>query len=97
VWKEYSQPWSALPRASHGRLVIFIEAGAAAAEDIVRRADDLVDVKDKALRKVLEKARVTASSATSAVRVFVVKNELVGCCSLGVSVIKALYTIATKW
>lgn len=63
----------------------------------MRRAADFVDVEEKVLRKVLEKARVTASSATSAVRVFVVKNELVGCCSLGVSVIRALYTMTTEW
>jgi hypothetical protein len=96
VWNEYSQPWSALPRADHGRLVIFIEAGTAAAVDIVRTAV-LLKAEEKVLRKALEKARMTARRAMKAVKVFVVKNELVvtvavavavDCCSLGVSVIR---------
>jgi hypothetical protein len=67
-----------------------MEAGTAAAVDIARTADLVVGGK-KMLRKVLEKARATAKSATSAVKVFVVKNVLavaVGCCSRVVSVIK---------
>jgi hypothetical protein len=75
-------------------LVIFIEAGTAAAVDIVRTAV-LLKAEEKVLRKALEKARMTARRAIKAVKVFVVKNELVvtvavavDCCSLGVSVIR---------
>jgi hypothetical protein len=61
--------------------------GAAATVDIVRTAG-LLKAEVKALRKVLEYARVRASSAMSAVKVLVLRYELVGCGSLGVSGIR---------
>jgi hypothetical protein len=64
--------------------------GTAAAVDIVRTVV-LLKVEERVSRKALEKARMMASIATIAVKVFVVKNELavaVDCCPLGVSVIR---------
>jgi hypothetical protein len=59
-----------------------------AAVDIVRTAG-LVMAEEKVLRKVLENARMIASKATTAVKVFVVKKELaVAVGSLGVSVMR---------
>jgi hypothetical protein len=70
--------------------VTFIEAGTAAAVDMVRTAG-LLRAEKRFARKVLEYARVIARSATSAARVLVVKYEVdVGevCCSIGASVIR---------
>lgn len=95
MWKEYSQPWSALPRADHGRGVIFIAEELAVVlvvVDMLRAvvAAGLPKAPARLLRKVLENIKIAAKSATKAAKVFEVKNELavaVGCCSL-VSVIK---------
>ena len=94
MWKEYSQPWSALPRADHGRGVIFIAelAVVVVVVDMLRAvvAAGLPKAPARLLRKVLENIKTAARSATKAAKVFEVKNELVvavGCCSL-VSVIK---------
>jgi hypothetical protein len=49
----------------------------------------LVTAEEKVLRKALENARMIASKATAAVKVFVVKKELaVAVGSLGVSVMR---------
>jgi hypothetical protein len=85
-----------------------MDAGTAAAVDMVRTAD-LVKGEERAVRKALEKARAIARSATRTVKAFVVKNGLAvaaGGCSLAMSVIRrrnrqprrrgALYTLAVS-
>jgi Ethanolamine utilization protein EutJ (predicted chaperonin) len=80
-------------------LIFRFDAGRTAAVDIVRTAV-LVKAEERVLRNALEKARVIARNAMNAVNVVEVKNEVavaVGCCSLGVSVIRKGNFATSTW
>jgi len=70
----YSQSWSAWPRADQGRFVIFM-AGEVAV-DIVRKVC-LGRIEEKALRRLVEKASVSAKTAIRAAKLLVVKYDAV--------------------